>query len=149
MSASIRLTVTRLTAASSSVLRARPHALLKSRAITGPPNNHSQQLRFKSKKHHHDESAPAKEPASEISFSDVLAATESKMTTSVDWYTKHIGALESRGNGRVTPALVDSVRVSGTDESGAEVVYKLRDIATIGVKEGSTLMVTVFEESVC
>jgi hypothetical protein len=69
---------------------------------------------------------------------------EHKMRLAVDWYRKEVAALEARAVGRVTPALLDSVRVS--DDKGAAV--KLNEVATVGVREGSTLIVTLFDEAV-
>jgi len=49
--------------------------------------------------------------------------------------------LESRALGRVTPAILDGVRVPLSDTQ-----VKLTDLATIGVKEGTVLVVTAFDE---
>lgn len=67
------------------------------------------------------------------------------MQASVEWYRKECAAVEARASGRVTPALLSSVRVklpsSNTD-------MRLEEVATVGVRDGSTLLVTVFEEDV-
>ena len=70
--------------------------------------------------------------------------TEGKMRTAVEWFKKQVSTMETRGTGRVTPDLVDSLPVS---LSGGKTA-KLNDIATIGVRDGTTLVVTVFEERV-
>lgn len=72
---------------------------------------------------------------------------EKKMQTAVEWYRKEVTGLETRASGRVTPALLSPVRVELPDSKGE--LFRLEDLATIGVREGSTLLVTVFEEHVC
>ncbi|KAF7974854.1 hypothetical protein HWV62_11093 [Athelia sp. TMB] len=67
---------------------------------------------------------------------------EQKMTAAVAWYAKEVAQLETRASGRVTPALLAPVRVT---LEGAP--FRLEDVATVGVREGSTLIVTVFEEN--
>ncbi|KAG8983965.1 hypothetical protein FRB93_006877 [Tulasnella sp. JGI-2019a] len=68
-----------------------------------------------------------------------------KMTASIEWYRKEVAALENRAQGRVTPAILDSVRVHiGTGEE--EAIVKLMEVATVGMKEGTVLVVTVFDE---
>ncbi|EGO03553.1 hypothetical protein SERLA73DRAFT_175063 [Serpula lacrymans var. lacrymans S7.3] len=70
---------------------------------------------------------------------------EAKMTTAVEWYRKEVATLETRANGRVTPALLSPVRVELPGKEKNEAV-KLEQVATVGVRDGSTLIVTVFEE---
>lgn len=89
-------------------------------------------------------------PGSELRISEAAqeeyGKCESKMKAAVEWYRKEVGGLETRASGRVTPALLSPVRVTiparGSDS------LRLEDIATVGVKDGSTLIVTVFEEHV-
>lgn len=71
---------------------------------------------------------------------------EKKMQAAVEWYRKEVIGLETRASGRVTPALLAPVRVELPDSKGE--LLKLEDVATVGVREGSTLLVTVFEEHV-
>jgi ribosome recycling factor len=71
---------------------------------------------------------------------------EKKMQGAVEWYRKEVAGLETRASGRVTPALLASVRVELPDSKGE--LFRLEDVATVGVREGSTLLVTVFEEHV-
>jgi len=68
-----------------------------------------------------------------------------KMQAAIDWYRKEVAGLETRASGRVTPALLSPVRVELPDSRER---FKLENVATVGVREGSTLMVTVFEERV-
>jgi hypothetical protein len=88
-------------------------------------------------------------PGSKVISTDGAAVEEhgkcdAKMQAAVDWYRREVAASESRAAGRVTPALLSPVRVALPGGQSA----KLEEIATVGVKEGTTLVVTVFEEAV-
>ena len=65
------------------------------------------------------------------------------MKAAVDWFRKDCASAEARASGRVTPQLLSPVRVK---IEGGE--YRLEEVATVGVREGSTLLVTLFDESV-
>lgn len=54
--------------------------------------------------------------------------------------------METRASGRVTPQLLAPVRVKYGGESADGV--RLEEVATVGVRDGSTLIVTVFETDV-
>ncbi|KAG6831866.1 hypothetical protein H0H92_006983 [Tricholoma furcatifolium] len=71
------------------------------------------------------------------------AKAEGVMKTAVEWYRKECATLESRASGRVTPALLSPVRVKLPNVDGD---MRLEDVATVGVREGSTLIVTAFED---
>ncbi|KAL0958417.1 hypothetical protein HGRIS_000558 [Hohenbuehelia grisea] len=68
---------------------------------------------------------------------------EEKMHAAVEWFRKEAAAVESRGTGRVTPAVLDPVRVTLPDTNAS---VKLDQVATVGVREGNNLLVTLFEE---
>lgn len=70
---------------------------------------------------------------------------ESTMLTAVEWFRKECAAAESRASGRVTPALLKPVRVKMT---GVDGTVPLEQVATVGVRDGTTLLVTVFDEHV-
>jgi ribosome recycling factor len=70
---------------------------------------------------------------------------EKKMQAAIDWYRKEVAGLETRASGRVTPALLSTVRVELPD---SKELFRLEDVATVGVRDGSTLLVTLFEERV-
>jgi ribosome recycling factor len=72
--------------------------------------------------------------------------TEKKMQAAVDWFRREVANHETRATGRVTPALLSPVTVSIPSRKGETV--RLEEVATVGVREGSTLLVTVFEEAV-
>ncbi|CDO73685.1 hypothetical protein BN946_scf185015.g13 [Trametes cinnabarina] len=85
-------------------------------------------------------------PASErIVSSEEYKKTEAKMQTVLEWFRKEVAGLETRATGRVTPALLSPVRVKVPGASDSRGV-RLEEVATVGVKEGTTLLVTVFEE---
>ena len=87
-------------------------------------------------------------PASQrIVASTEYKNAEAKMQAVLDWFRKEVAALETRATGRVTPALLSPVRVKLPGASDARGV-RLEEVATVGVKEGTTLLVTVFEEHV-
>ncbi|KAG1871506.1 ribosome recycling factor domain-containing protein [Suillus subluteus] len=70
--------------------------------------------------------------------------SEAKMNAAVEWYRKEVAGLETRASGRVTPPLLSPVRIE-LPGKGKDLV-KLEEVATIGVRDGSTLIITVFEE---
>lgn len=72
------------------------------------------------------------------------ARAESKMSSVVDWFRKEVAAFETRASGRVSPALLSPVRV----ERGRGQTVRLEEVATVGIKDGSVLIVTVFDEQV-
>ena len=72
--------------------------------------------------------------------------TQTKMLSAVEWYRKEVAAVETRASGRITPALLAPVRVQ-TQGKHSE-LFGLEEVATVGVKDGSMLVVTVFDENV-
>lgn len=71
---------------------------------------------------------------------------EEKMKGVLDRFKKEVAELETRASGRVTPAVLAPVRVVLPHSEGKGV--RLEEVATVGVREGTTLIITVFEESV-
>ncbi|KAH7882811.1 ribosome recycling factor [Phlebopus sp. FC_14] len=69
---------------------------------------------------------------------------ETRMSATVEWYRKEVATFETRASGRVSPALLTPVRVEVHGKSGVPV--KLEEVATVGVKDGSLLIITVFDE---
>lgn len=71
---------------------------------------------------------------------------EERMVAAVEWYRKEVAKMENRASGRVTPEILApvSVKIPGRGPNGVSV----EEVATVGVKDGSVLMVTVFEDSV-
>lgn len=67
------------------------------------------------------------------------------MQGSVEWYRKECAMVEARASGRITPALLSPVRVKLPDTTNE---FKLEEVATVGVRDGSILLITVFDENV-
>lgn len=87
-------------------------------------------------------------PGSKQRITDEAALAEytkadTSMTNAVEWFRKECQGLEIRASGRVTPNLLSPVRVKVSDRE-----YRLEDIATVGVRDGTTLLVTLFDEKV-
>ena len=70
------------------------------------------------------------------------------MVAAVDWFKREVATMEARGMGRVSPDILKPVRVAlpGASEGGA--LTPLLDIAIVGIRDGTTLLVTAFEENV-
>jgi len=81
------------------------------------------------------------------------ARADAKMASCVEWLRREVSQLEARASGRVTPQLLAPVRVSvssvGPSASASEAETKksarLEELATVGVRDGTTLIVTVFD----
>ncbi|KAE9398037.1 ribosome recycling factor [Gymnopus androsaceus JB14] len=85
----------------------------------------------------------SKQPITDPAAQEEYAKTEQKMAAAIDWFRKDCASAETRASGRVTPALLSPVRVKlpKTEQS-----FRLEEISTVGVRNGSELVVTVFEE---
>ena len=87
-------------------------------------------------------------PGSKQRITDEAALAEytkadMSMTNAVEWFRKECQGLETRASGRVTPLLLSPVRVKLSDRE-----YRLEDVATVGVRDGTILLVTLFDEKV-
>lgn len=69
------------------------------------------------------------------------------MQAATDYFRKECAASESRALGRVTPALLSPVKVK-LPENPKGTTTRLEELATVGVREGSTLLITLFNEHV-
>ena len=80
------------------------------------------------------------------------------MAASLEWFRREVALLEARASGRVTPRLLAPVRVSlsvtpsalgaGAGSGPGAQKVRLEEVATVGVRDGSTLIVTVFDPQV-
>ncbi|KAL0578873.1 hypothetical protein V5O48_003106 [Marasmius crinis-equi] len=68
---------------------------------------------------------------------------DEKMKAAVEWFRKECASGEARASGRVTPALLSPVRVRLPDDDH---LYKLEEVSTVGVRDGTLLLITVFDE---
>ncbi|KII91158.1 hypothetical protein PLICRDRAFT_105335 [Plicaturopsis crispa FD-325 SS-3] len=87
-------------------------------------------------------------PGSQQPITDPAAQAEyekctEKMSASFKWFQKECAGLETRATGRVTPALLDPVRVSLGSGGSA----RLNEVATVGVRSGTILTITAFDET--
>ncbi|KAG7091956.1 hypothetical protein E1B28_008345 [Marasmius oreades] len=80
--------------------------------------------------------------ADDAAWEDYTKCDE-KMKAAVEWFRKECASAEARASGRVTPALLSPVRVKLPQDDHS---YKLEELATVGVRDGSLLLVTVFDE---
>ena len=87
----------------------------------------------------------SKQPIINEAAREEYSKAEATMRTAIEWFRKECATAESRASGRVTPALLAPVRVK---QPGATHAVGLEQIATVGVRDGTTLIVTVFDESV-
>ncbi|KAJ7136082.1 ribosome recycling factor domain-containing protein [Mycena epipterygia] len=85
----------------------------------------------------------SKQPITDEAARAEYAKADEKMKTAVEWYRKECAVVESRATGRVTPAVLDPVRVKLPDTDRE---FRLDEVATVGVRDGSTLLITIFEE---
>lgn len=87
----------------------------------------------------------SKQPITDPAAREEYAKADEKMKATVEWYRKDCVTAETRASGRITPAILDPVRVT---LPGSEKQYRLDELATVGVRDGSTLLITVFDEYV-
>ena len=87
----------------------------------------------------------SKQPITDEAAQQEYAKAETTMMASVEWYRKECATVEARASGRVTPSLLSSVRVK---LPGSNADARLDEVATVGVRDGSTLLITIFEEDV-
>jgi ribosome recycling factor len=77
---------------------------------------------------------------------------DEKMVASVRWLKETARGVEVRSSGRVVPDVLDAVKVriklDEEGESDDEMEVGLKEVASVGVKNGNVLVVTVFEEQV-
>lgn len=86
-----------------------------------------------------------------------FARADTKMASRVEWLRREVSLLEARASGRVTPQLLAPVRVSVSSvgpsaatsaSSEAKKGARLEELAYVGVRDGTTLIVTVFDPQV-
>jgi hypothetical protein len=77
-------------------------------------------------------------------FQEEKRNLDEKMAASVRWFKAQVALTEIRTSGRATPTMLDSVRVEIPDMPS----QKLAEVATVGVKDLSTLLITAYETEV-
>jgi ribosome recycling factor len=78
---------------------------------------------------------------------EVIYQAGQKMDNTLEWYKRELAQMEARVSGRVVPSLLDPVRVRVKGSEGAAV--RLDEVATVGVRDGNVLVITLFDEAVC
>jgi ribosome recycling factor len=87
----------------------------------------------------------SKQPITDPVAQEEYNKAEQKMSAAVEWFRKECASVEARASGRVTPAVLAPVRVQFSKDDR---MMKLEEVATVGVRNGSELVITVFEEEV-
>ncbi|KAF9003225.1 ribosome recycling factor domain-containing protein [Cyathus striatus] len=82
------------------------------------------------------------EPAAQEEYSKA----DTGMRTAVEWFRKECSATEVRMSGRVNTSILSPVRVVVGAGEGEEYTSRLEEVATVGIKDGTMLLVTPFEE---
>ncbi|EDR09261.1 uncharacterized protein LACBIDRAFT_293801 [Laccaria bicolor S238N-H82] len=85
----------------------------------------------------------SKQPITDEAARQEYDKAETAMKTAAEWFRKECASSEVRASGRVTPALLSPVRVK---LPSAEKEFKLEELATVGVRDGTTLLITLFDE---
>ncbi len=85
----------------------------------------------------------SQQPITDEAALEEYKKAESSMKMAAEWFRKQCQGFETRASGRVTPALLSPVRVKLGDKD-----HGLEEIATVGVRDGSILLVTLFNEKV-
>ncbi|CAE6479458.1 unnamed protein product [Rhizoctonia solani] len=92
------------------------------------------------KKIHEDISAAATSEEDEV-----INQASHKMDTTFEWFKREVAQMESRVSGRVVPSLLDPVRVKLKEGGGTAV--RVDQVSTVGVRDGNTLVITLFDEA--
>ena len=87
----------------------------------------------------------SKQPITDKTAQEEYAKAESAMSVAVDWFRKECAASEARALGRITPAMLSPVRVK---IPGMAKSLHLEEVATVGVREGTILLITLYDEHV-
>lgn len=74
----------------------------------------------------------------------LFESTEVEIKQILELCKRDLKELEFRASGRVTPELLSPVRVQVLGKKPC----RLEELATVGVRDGTTLVITVFDESV-
>jgi hypothetical protein len=90
----------------------------------------------------------SQQPLSSGTAIQAYSKAKDKMDAAIGWFRKECATHEMRASGRVTAALLDPVRVALPDKRGSSELVRLEEVASIGVRDGTTLVVTAFDEDV-
>ncbi|KAI0797260.1 ribosome recycling factor domain-containing protein [Irpex lacteus] len=125
------------------VIQTRSYASKKKSKHADPSDEPTTKVKSKSKSSSNE--AEDLVPGSQrIAAGEVYLKAEESMKSTLERFRKEVSSLETRASGRVTTSLLAPVRVKLPDHDPKGV--RLEEIATVGVREGTTLVVTVFED---
>ncbi|KAB5589034.1 Ribosome-recycling factor [Ceratobasidium theobromae] len=83
-------------------------------------------------------------PTAALEEEDVINEASRKMNATFEWFKRELAQMESRVSGRVVPSLLDPVRVYLKRD--ANTAIRLDQVATVGVRDGNVLVITLFDE---
>ena len=123
--------------------------LLYTRSYASKSKKHNSSSKFDGQKHGTvttDQLLPGSQLRIPESALGEYQKCEERMVAAVEWYRKEVAKMENRASGRVTPEILAPVlvKIPGRGTNGV----RIEEVATVGVKDGSVLIVTVFEDSV-
>jgi len=86
----------------------------------------------------------SKQPITDPAAQQEYDRADKAMSASVAWFKKECAALETRASGYARPGMISSVRVKIPEQPD----MRLEELATIGVREGTTFLVTLYDSQV-
>ena len=86
----------------------------------------------------------SKQPITDPAAQQEYDRADKAMSASVSWFKKECAALETRASGYARPGMISSVRVKIPEQPD----MRLEELATIGVREGTTFLVTLYDSQV-
>jgi ribosome recycling factor len=86
----------------------------------------------------------SKQPITDPAAQQEYDKADKAMSASVAWFKKECAVLETRASGYARPGMISSVRVKIPEQPD----MRLEELATIGVREGTTFLVTLYDPQV-
>lgn len=86
----------------------------------------------------------SKQPITDSTAQQEYDRADKAMSASVAWFKRECAALETRASGHARPGMISSVRVKIPEQPD----MRLEQLATIGVREGTTFLVTLYDPQV-
>ena len=142
-----RLSLVRATSRSSTQLPASISSTLYSRLQRELPRPHHRGYASKNKVKVKSTSTlvpGSKQPITDPAAQQEYDRADKTMSASVAWFKKECAALETRASGYARPGMISSVRVKIPEQPD----MRLEELATIGVRDGTTFLVTLYDAQV-
>ncbi|KIM36680.1 hypothetical protein M413DRAFT_449023 [Hebeloma cylindrosporum] len=83
----------------------------------------------------------SKQPITDPAAQQEYTKADKAMAASVAWFKKECAALETRASGYARPGMISTVRVKIPEQPD----MRLEELATIGVRDGTTFLVTLYD----